>query len=68
MVNYQKLYRQPCLNQGPWFEAQVPGFTDQDPVAADHGPGLLEPFVTQIWMSVRGQVSLRVTGQANEHG
>jgi hypothetical protein len=26
----------------------------QGPWTVGHGPGLLEPFLTQIWMSVRG--------------
>ena len=33
--------------RGSRFDAQGPSFTN-------HGPGLLEPFLTQIWMSVRG--------------
>ena len=38
MVNYQKPYLQPCLNQGPWFEGQGPSFTDHCSAATDHGP------------------------------
>jgi len=30
----------------------------QGPWTVDHGPGLLEPFLRQIWISVRGGVDI----------
>ncbi len=35
-----KPYPQPCLNPVPW--------------TVDHGPGLLEPFLNQIWTLLKG--------------
>ena len=32
------------------------------PWTVDHGPGLQEPFPTQIWISVRGSVRIQGLG------
>ena len=32
------------------------------PYTVDHGPGLLKPFVSQIWISVRGCGRIMVVG------
>ena len=48
----QYLSRQLPVSQRPILDNSLDN--SHGPWTVDHGPGLLEPFVSQNWMSVRG--------------